>query len=183
MEFAPFNVEAATFAADLVNTKGSTSGQEFLADLEAWKSFLMRYGIEGAAKIKEADVDEIKRYRERIRQVFAVDEETAIKLLNELLQESATTPQVTDHDGLGWHMHYSGPSAPLPRRIASAAAMGLALLISEQGFDRLGICAATDCSDVFVDTSRNRSRRFCNELCSTRTHVAAHRERRRRGVS
>lgn len=183
MEFAPFNVDAASFAADLVNTKGSTSGEEFLADLEAWKSFLMRYGIKGTAKIEEADVENIKRYRERIRQVFAVDEEMAISLLNELLQESATTPQVTDHDGLGWHMHYSNLNAPLFQRVASAAAMGLALLISEQGFDRLGTCTAAGCSDVFVDTSRNRSRRFCNELCSTRTHVAAHRERRRRGVS
>ena len=38
---------------------------------------------------------------------------------------------------------------------------------------------AEDCQDVFVDTSPNRSRRYCSDRCSSRANVAAYRARRR----
>ena len=47
--------------------------------------------------------------------------------------------------------------------------------------DRLKICAAADCANVFVDESRNRSRRWCSERCSGRVNVAAFRSRKRAG--
>jgi predicted RNA-binding Zn ribbon-like protein len=47
------------------------------------------------------------------------------------------------------------------------------------GADRFGTCTAAGCTDVFLDTTRNRSRRFCSERCATRSHVAALRSRRR----
>ena len=45
--------------------------------------------------------------------------------------------------------------------------------------DRLRVCAADDCADVYVDGSKNRSRRFCSTRCSNRTNTAAFRERAR----
>jgi predicted RNA-binding Zn ribbon-like protein len=80
-------------------------------------------------------------------------------------------------------MHYSEPDAPIAHRIASGAAMGLATLITEQGFERIGICGADGCLDVFVDTSRNRSRRYCDPTCSTKVNVAAHRARKKRELA
>ncbi|MEO7071362.1 MAG: CGNR zinc finger domain-containing protein, partial [Nostocoides sp.] len=35
-----------------------------------------------------------------------------------------------------------------------------------------------DCDDVFVDLSRNRSKRFCDAICGNRENVAAYRARR-----
>ena len=54
------------------------------------------------------------------------------------------------------------------------------MLIADHA-DRLKICAAVDCANVFVDESRNRSRRWCSERCSGRVNVAAFRSRKRAG--
>jgi predicted RNA-binding Zn ribbon-like protein len=63
---------------------------------------------------------------------------------------------------------------PPAKRAVATVASALAALIAEEGFDRLGVCSAGDCFDVFVDTSRNRSRRYCNQICSTKMNVAAY---------
>jgi len=40
-------------------------------------------------------------------------------------------------------------------------------------------CASPTCQEVFVDLSRNRSRRYCDSrTCGNRLHVAAYRARR-----
>jgi predicted RNA-binding Zn ribbon-like protein len=57
--------------------------------------------------------------------------------------------------------------------------MGLATAVVDQGIERFGVCAAEDCRDVFLDTSRNRSRRHCSSTCSTRGNVAAYRKRQK----
>lgn len=179
MDFAYYRLEAAHFAAELVNTKGSISGREFLPDVEAWKDFLRAYVIEGLDDLTERDIERIRIVREHLREVFFADRDGAIERLNALLRDVAATPQIATHDDEPWHMHYSAPGAPLADRIAAGAAMGLALLITEQGFERLGVCGADECLDVYVDTSRNKSRRYCNQTCSTKVNVAAHRARKK----
>jgi predicted RNA-binding Zn ribbon-like protein len=76
-------------------------------------------------------------------------------------------------------MHYVCSDAPLGQRVAAAAAMGLAIVLAEYGVERLGMCAAENCADVFVDTSRNKSKRYCDDTCSTRMNVAAYRKRKK----
>jgi predicted RNA-binding Zn ribbon-like protein len=65
------------------------------------------------------------------------------------------------------------------RYLGAITAMGLSVALIEGGFDRFGICQSSTCADVFVDTSRNRSRLHCSDTCTTRENVAAHRARRR----
>ena len=43
--------------------------------------------------------------------------------------------------------------------------------------DRLRVCASETCTDVLVDLSKNRSRRFCEASCGNRASVAAYRAR------
>ena len=43
--------------------------------------------------------------------------------------------------------------------------------------DRLGTCMAARCDRVFVDLSKNTSRRFCSTSCQNRTKAAAFRQR------
>jgi len=183
MDFAHYNLEAAHLAAEIVNTKGSISGREFLPDVDAWKEFLQPFVIEGLDELTERDVDQLRVYRERLRDVFFADQNGAIDRINALLRDVAATPQVATHDDHPWHLHYSAPGAPLADRIAAGAAMGLALLITEQGFERLGVCGADECLDVFVDTSRNRSKRYCGQTCSTKVNVAAHRARKKEATT
>ena len=64
-------------------------------------------------------------------------------------------------------------------RYAANAVMGLAVLVTQLGLDRLGICAAAGCRNAFVDTSTNRSRRYCSDRCATRANVAAYRARQK----
>ena len=177
MDYAHYSHESAKFAAEFVNTKGSISGNEFLTDLAAWKAFLEPYLIEGAGALTESDVEQLKSYREQLRRVWFGDEQDAAAILNSLLREVAAAPQISNHDGQPWHLHFAAADAPLAQRIAAGAAMGLATTIAEEGYERLGVCGADDCLDVFVDTSRNRSRRYCNQTCSTKVNVAAYRAR------
>ena len=174
--FTDYRDEAATFAADLVNTVGSTSGQDFMPDLESFRAFLSEHDLDHA-DLRRADLEAVRDLRARLRAAFfATDDADVIRILNSLLAGAGARPEVTNHDGV-WHIHYVPDDAPIAPRLTAYAAMGLAMLIAELGRERMGICRASDCEDVFVDTSRNKSRRYCNDKCATRMNVAAYRAR------
>jgi predicted RNA-binding Zn ribbon-like protein len=183
VDFDHYKAEGASLAADLVNSLGSPSGNEHLPDTDALEAFLETHGVEAPARLSDRDLDEVRTLRGRIRAIFeAGDEDDTVRLVNDLLTAAAATPQVTKHNGDHWHMHYWSASGSVADRVAAISAMGIAAVMCEFGRDRFGICAASECGDVFVDTSKNRSRRYCNDLCSTRTNVAAHRARRKQST-
>jgi predicted RNA-binding Zn ribbon-like protein len=170
-------------AADLVNTIGHPSGTEYMGTPEQAKRFLEDHDFSGVGAVGEQDLAELHGVRGRLEEVFyAPDERSATRLINDLLGEYEVRPYLTDHDG-HWHFHYSPVDTPIGRRVAADVVVGVAALIAEYGFERFGICAADDCGDVFVDMSRNRSRRYCNDLCSSRINVAAHRARAKASTS
>jgi predicted RNA-binding Zn ribbon-like protein len=73
----------------------------------------------------------------------------------------------------------SRPAAPLADRIAAHLSMGLAELVVMGESARLRTCASPACREVFLDLSRNRSRRYCDSrTCGNRLHVAAYRARK-----
>jgi len=110
----------------------------------------------------------------------APDEETAAGILNGLLAKSGARPELTNHDGRSWHLHYTPLKTPPAPRIAAESAMALSVVLAEDGFDRLRTCEGDRCADVFVDVSRNRSRRFCSPaVCGNRASVAAYRARQK----
>lgn len=177
MDFTHYSDQCMQAAADLVNTRGHPSGNEYMATPEEAERFLRDHHFSGVGTVTEEDLAELHRARARLEEVFyAPDEATAARLVNDLLREYEVQPHLTDHDGR-WHFHYTPDDTPVGRRVATDVTMGLAALIAEFGFERLGICAAHDCGDVFVDMSRNKSRRYCNDVCSSRTNVAAYRAR------
>lgn len=179
MNFTHYSEDAAQLAADLVNTVGSVSGKEFLPDGESLREFLVAHDMDAPPRITDADLDDVRRWRTRLAEVWqAPDQPAKAEVLNRILAEVQALPQLTDHDGT-WHMHYVCADAPVGQKVAAAAAMGLAVVLSEYGMERFGICAADNCFDVFVDTSRNKSKRYCDDTCSTRMNVAAYRKRKR----
>ena len=98
--------------------------------------------------------------------------------LNDLLSQHPIRPRVSGHDETSWHLHVNDDDASVAETVISEALLGLAILVTEVGATRLGRCAAENCSNAFVDTSANSSKRFCSTRCSTRTNVAALRKRR-----
>ncbi|GAY13218.1 CGNR zinc finger domain-containing protein [Pseudonocardia sp. N23] len=97
--------------------------------------------------------------------------------VNALLADVQIGPHLSDHDGEGWHFHYAPPEASLVERVRSTTAFAVAMLVSEYGVDRHGVCAADGCRRVYADTSRNAARRYCSPACANRAAVAAHRAR------
>jgi predicted RNA-binding Zn ribbon-like protein len=167
-------------AVDLVNTLDVENGQDHLTAPDHLAKFLDDHVDSYARPLTPADVSDVAHLRERLRLAFTLGNiDTVVDLLNDLMAESSALPQLTDHDGV-WHFHFTPPESSLVAHMAAEAAMGLASVIRDHGLERLRVCAATGCSRVFVDTSRNRSRRYCNpDICGNRTNVAAFRARQR----
>ncbi|MFJ6614630.1 CGNR zinc finger domain-containing protein [Streptomyces sp. NPDC091289] len=179
---------------DLVNTApesrpprddpadGLTGGSEDgLVDVPALYAFAERHLISGVGALGERDLTAVRDVRARFAEVFAApDPRTAADLVNRLVAAAGTTPQLTDHDGYDWHVHYFAPDASIADHLAADCGMALAFIIVAGEQERLRRCEAPGCGHAFVDLSRNRSRRYCSSrTCGNRLHVAAYRARRK----
>jgi len=164
-------------AVDLVNTWDLLEDDpELLRDAASLRRFLARRGYGEALRTSSRDVAEVRALRDSLRVAFtARTEEAAVRELNGVLRRSAARPQF-ERAGKQWRVEWVGGLAD---RIGSVTAMSLLEAIRDDGWERFGICAGAPCCCVFVDRSRNRSRRFCSQLCADRVAQALHRERRR----
>ena len=179
--FAADLLEALTASAALINTGRSADG-EGLRDVADVQAFGDRYAFHGTGA-GPRDVARLRAHRRRLDAIAdsceSGDDQAAIEMLNALLAETGAVPQIVAHDGRGPHIHVSRPAAPLADRIAAHLAMGLAELVVSGESERVRSCASPTCREVFVDLSRNRSRRYCDSrTCGNRLHVAAYRARR-----
>lgn len=175
---------ALSAAAALVNTMpGSVPGDDApdrLTTLDELETLYREHGWTGRFDRDVAELRAVRALRPRLRGFWEQDETGVVDLVNELLAEAHALPQLVDHDGVGWHVHATPVDAPLPRRMAVEAAIAVVDVVRAGELDRLRVCEATDCDDVVVDLSRNRSRRFCEGGCAARAHTAAYRARRSR---
>ncbi len=188
MDFDHYTDCTVQLAVDLANSGASdnTSGdggpaRDGLETVSALRTLLREHEVSHPGKIGRRELDEVRALRSRLRAVWrAATADDAADLVNALLAQSQALPQLTDHDGDAWHLHFSPPGAPLAMRLQAEAGMALAGVLRADGFVRLRTCASDTCSDVFVDASRNRSRRYCDpDTCANRINVAAHRARQR----
>ena len=183
MDFGHYTDEPVRMAMDLVNTLEAFSGEEHLAtptDVAAFLEEHAEHWPEGPRHIRVGDLHEVRALRARLREVFAArDEEAAAAMLNEILADASATPRVSVHAGAEPHLHFEPMDGSPARWLGAVTAMGLSVVLVEDGLGRFGICNSSTCDDVFVDTSRNRSRRHCSDTCTTRENVAAYRERQR----
>ena len=178
MNFSHYSDQTVELAVDLVNTDELTGDE--IGSVAELAAFLTRYESllhTDQTPVTEQDLKKLHRLRDDLRAIFtAPDVEAAVSDLNMLLEKYNTTPRVSMHDGEP-HLHYEPGSATMAARVGTIAAMGLAGVIVEHGISRFGTCGASNCRDVFVDTTRNRSRVHCCHNCSTREAVAAYRKR------
>ena len=161
-------------AVELVNTP--------LAGLDDLK-LLLRDESWMLEEATERDIAAFRRSQKRLREVFELGagehDQEAVQALNTLLEAHPMQPRISGHDAADWHMHVTSRGASVSAEYLAGAIWGLAVWLCEYGSARFGVCADERCGNVYLDTSSNCCRRFCSERCATRSHVAAHRARKR----
>lgn len=172
----------AELAVRLVNTdEGGQGGSDQMTGLNELRTLVA--GMPGlSARVTRNDLDAVRMLRTDLRKVFSAadagDHEQAVQQLNELLIQHPIHPQLSGHDAEPWHLHLT-QGGTVADQYAAGAVMGLAVLVTKDGVDRLGVCEANSCGLVFLDTTSNRSRRYCSDRCANRSNVAAYRARQR----
>ncbi len=165
----------------LVNSGPPASAQEELPDLSAIQEFIKSRTITEVPELNPFDVGQLHQVRSRFRAIFtAPDDSAKMRLVNDALASARITPRLVEHDHLGIHFHYFPLYASLSEHLTADCAMALALLIDSGEISRLQVCKGAGCSRVFIDSSRNRSRTYCDsKTCGARVHAAAYRLRQR----
>ncbi|EST39591.1 hypothetical protein N566_01055 [Streptomycetaceae bacterium MP113-05] len=166
---------------DLLNTAPDGDTPDGLLSVHDLRAYVERNAVSDVRALGAEDLGAVRALRDRFAQVFAAENpRSASKLINALVAGAGTTPQLTDHDGYDWHVHYFAPGASVADHLAADGGMALAFLIVAGEQERLRRCEAPDCGRAFIDLSRNRSRRYCDSrTCGNRLHVAAYRARQR----
>jgi len=164
-------------AAALVNTDAQEGDK--LSDVEALDAFLDEWNWTGSRRRDRAELEEVRALRPRLRRLWRLDDDALVAEVNTMLREAGALPQLVRHDGSEYHLHATPSESPLVDRMMVEAAMAFVDVVRQGELDRLRVCDADDCSDVVVDLSKNRSKRYCGATCSSRVNVAAFRARQR----
>ena len=157
-----------------------------LTDVDALVAFLAgRAWLQ--PQVVEKDVTALRRFQRDLRPAFeasaADDAQGVVDVLNALLERHPITPRIADHNPTNLHIHVANRAASVADLLVGESLLGLANLVCDLGPTRLGVCAAAPCTNVYVDTSPNQSRRYCSERCSSRANVAAFRARQKAAAS
>lgn len=115
------------------------------------------------------------------QQVFdASDLSKTAAIINELLRRYRAQPYLAEDTGRAFHLHFHGEAETPVESLGAELVIALAHVIDTYGQNRFGRCEATRCDGVYVDLTRNGSRRYCSEACSARAKTAAYRHRQDR---
>jgi len=179
MYFNHYTNRPVELAVLLVNT--CQSGSDEMAAAEDLNQLLEGYRDLWEDVAQPPDASElvaVHQLRDALRTVMlSTDDAAAAGHVNAILSDYGAVPRVSLHSGEP-HLHFEPVNGTMTSWLGTTTAMGLAAVIVENGVERFGACNASDCDDVYVDTSRNRSRLHCSTTCSTREAVAAHRKRK-----
>ncbi|WP_260190992.1 CGNR zinc finger domain-containing protein [Actinophytocola gossypii] len=188
MEFDSHTSDVVGNAVALINdvTPGERHGKPFPAPAD------LRIAVRDAVPPSrtpdhptETEAAELAGWAARLRAVVElVDDgevDTACTTLNRILRETEAMPTLVRHDGEPWHLHFHSAGAEWAISWAASMATALAVVLGNASIERLGICNATACDRVYVDISRNGTRRFCSTACQNRVKAAAFRARKTAG--
>lgn len=177
-------------AARLVNelTSGHRHGQPFDAPDGPERALATARALGGDGRrtpeVTEGDADALAGHANAMRALFEAchrsrdgDLAEAAASVNAMLRDTGARPQLDPLPGGGWQMHFHGSDDSLAVGWGAGCATGLALAMGSDLAGRLGVCAAARCDRVYVDTSKNSSRRFCSTSCQNRAKAAAYRAR------
>jgi predicted RNA-binding Zn ribbon-like protein len=175
-------------AVELVNTltPGQAHGRPYLppdgSDLPAAVTAALRAGRPATSEVTPREAAQFPAVAAALRRTFTAvasgDTDSAARQVNAVLAQTGARPQLDSHDGEPWHLHFHGATDSLVTGWAAGCATGLAVVLGSDLHGRLGVCTAPRCDRVYVDISRNGTRRFCSTSCQSRVKAAAFRARR-----
>jgi predicted RNA-binding Zn ribbon-like protein len=183
LHFAPDTEASLEFVVEMANTDpgASRTGGDELATVEQLTALLETCRFSGRIDHTDAERREVVAVRRELREVWSLDRDAAVEAVNQMLRNANASPYLVRHDDEDWHIHATGPTAPLAERMRVEAAMALVDVIRTNEMGRLRVCAADDCIGLFLDLSRNGSKRYCSVRCGNRVNMIAFRERQSAG--
>ena len=196
-----FDLDAGVLCLDFVNTLSSTSGEHLntYADLVAFAAqshLLTPADAEWLRDEGERDpvaaqgvVRRAHRLRARLYNIFSAlaagtrPAERDVQGLNaELTAAGAHARVQANPRGDGFALVWSGRNFDAPLWPISRSAADL--LTSDQDRRRVRECSGGDCTWLFLDTSKNRSRQWCSmQSCGNREKARRHYQRVRQVIA
>src|SRR6185312_1971459 len=195
-----FDLSAGQLSLDFVNTlddRASASPQEYLNsydDLLAWNQQAQTLMEAEARRLREqAEKHPVKAsdvlqraivLREALFRIFSAiaqgtsPEDEDLNILNSALSEAMCHIRIVPQTaGFQWDW-MAGPEN-LDRVLWPVVRSAADLLTSDE-LSETRICASENCDWLFLDTSKNHSRRWCNmKTCGNRAKARRHYERKR----
>lgn len=187
MEFDSHTSDTVGYAVTLINdvTPGERHGRPFLAPVGDALVAAVRNAVPRARTADlptPSDAVELAEWAARLRHVIKLvhtgDLDAACVELNRIMREADAVPTLSRHDGEPWHLHFHSADAEWAASWAAPMATGLAVVLGNATVERLGLCNAPACDRVYIDVSRNGTRRFCSTACQNRVKAAAFRARK-----
>lgn len=166
---------------ELVNTlpHTETTGVDTLVSPDQLDDFATRHAYTGSRTRDDRELAAVRGIRPRIYELWTVDRDEAVPLVNAMLRDGKALPQLVRHDDFDWHIHASDPADALAQRMLVEAAMAFVDVIRADEYARVRVCDADDCSGVYIDFSKNGSKRYCDAgNCGNRMNVNAYRRRK-----
>jgi predicted RNA-binding Zn ribbon-like protein len=186
VEFDSHTSDTVGYAVTLINdvTPGERHGRPFPAPegdalVEAVRNAVPRARTRGLPT--PSDAIALAAWATRLRHVVLVhtgDLDEACVELNQIMREADAVPTLSRHDDEPWHLHFHSADADWAASWAAPMATGLAVVLGNAVVERLGLCNAPACDRVYIDVSRNGTRRFCSTTCQNRVKAAAFRARK-----
>lgn len=195
MQGQPLELEEGWLALDFANTVEWHASDEPVEslnsyeDLAGWARGINLVSGEVARRLLEeaaerpadahaalADAIELREAMYRVFAAAAEDAEPAVAdldLINEALSRGLSHLRVAAVDGgFSWGWDVQRDSL---HQILWPVARSAAELLTSGELSRLGVCADEDgCGWLFLDTSKNHSRRWCGPGCSNRAKARRH---------
>jgi predicted RNA-binding Zn ribbon-like protein len=112
------------------------------------------------------DIALLTRLAADLRPVFEAtsrgSQDGAVELVNQLIDKYQPVPYLGRDAGESWRLHYMSTSLRGESSWGAGCVAALASVLGSSEWRRLGVCSAERCDRVFVDISRNGTRRYCS---------------------
>lgn len=159
-----------------VNTKDIEAGTDELATLEGAVAWLRSIGVRDVRTPRSADLDELVRLREALRDAVAhrgsPNGVRGIAAVNGIAEQHPIVLRF-EPGRAPFASHAAGIDGVVERLLTIAA-----IATIDGTWDRLKTCANGGCRWVFYDHSRNRSRTWCSmDVCGARAKMRTYRAR------
>jgi len=191
VDFDSHTSDVVEWVVALVNnvTPGERHGRPFLAPEGAALTAAVNDALPPARTPDlptDSDAADLAAWAVRLWAVVSLvdhgDVDSACTELNAIMRAANAIPTLARHDGEPWHLHFHSVDAAWAVSWAASMATALAIVLGNEAIERLGLCNAPACDRVYIDISRNGTRRFCSTACQNRVKAAAFRARKAAGA-